>query len=67
MKITHLLWMDKFVSWLQSWKLYSNRHSKSCFSNEAFIACLHTVKTVLFMIPDRLHHNNQNRVGLGSA
>ena len=53
-----MIWMAKFVSWLQSWKLYSMNHPNSFLTNETFIALSHTVKTVLVMIPDLLQHHN---------
>ena len=53
-----MIWMAKFVSWLQSWKLYSMSHPKSFLTNETFIALSHTVNTVLIMIPDLLQHHN---------
>ena len=53
-----MIWMAKFVSWLQSWKLYSMNHPKSFLTNETFIALSQTVKTVLVMIPDLLQHHN---------
>ena len=53
-----MIWMVKFVSWLQSWKLYSMNHPKSFLTNETCIALSHIVKTVLVMIPDLLQHHN---------
>ena len=53
-------WMEKFVALLQSWKFYSMNHPKPFLNNESFIALLHTVKTALIMIPERLHHQNHN-------
>ena len=53
-----MIWMAKFVSWLQSWKLYSMNHPKSFLINETFIAFSHTVKTVLVMMHDLLQHHN---------
>ena len=53
-----MIWMVKFVSWLQSWKLYSMNHSNSFLPNETFIALSHTVKTILVMIHDLLQHHN---------
>ena len=52
------IWMAKFVSWLQSRKLYSINHPKYFLTNETFIDLSHTVKTVLVMIPHLLQHYN---------
>ena len=53
-----IIWLQKFVSWLDSWKRYSVTHPHSFLTKETFIAVSHTVKTVLFMIPDlfQRHH-----------
>ena len=48
-----MIWMEKFVAWLQWWKLYSMNHSKSFLTNDAFMGLLHTVK----MTPDLLQHH----------
>ena len=50
------------VAWLRSWKFYNMNHPKSFLTNETVIALLHTIKTVLIMIADRLQHHNHKYI-----